>query len=175
MIVGRITAIGVVVVIGVVMRIQRTHVVEVSWRIATRRRRSDRIVAVVVEAVWVGAMVVARTRTDADDHPTLVAITVPAEAHRLEVLEGGEAVQLASQLIVWHYRIDPGGIRTVGWDRHRNPLDSTGADSHVLSTVVAPIIGIKVDVEVASISIVSNVLDIVIDSDRIGVVGQHGL
>ena len=153
MVVGRITAVGVVVMIGVVVRIQRMHVVEVSQRIATWRRRSDRIVTVVVEAVRIRAVVVARTRSDTEDHPRLVAIAVPAEAHRLEVLEGGEAVEL----------------------RHCDSLDSTGADSHVLSAVVAPIVRIEVDEEVSPISIVSNVLDIIIDSDRIGVVGQHGL
>ncbi len=175
MVVGRITAVGMVVMIGVVVRIQRMHVVEVSQRIATWRRRSDRIVTVVVEAVRVRAVVIARTRSDTEDHPRLVAIAVPAEAHRLEVLEGGEAVELASQFIVRHHRIDPGRIRTVGGDRHCDSLDSTGADSHVLSAVVAPIVRIEVDEEVSPISIVSNVLDIIIDSDRIGVVGQHGL
>ena len=137
MVVGRITAVGVVVMIGVVVRIQRMHVVEVSQRIATWRRRSDRIVTVVVEAVRVRAVVIARTRSDTEDHPRR--------------------------------------IRTVGGDRHCDSLDSTGADSHVLSAVVAPIVRIEVDEEVSPISIVSNVLDIIIDSDRIGVVGQHGL
>lgn len=175
MVVGRITAVGVVVMIGVVVRIQRMHVVEVSWRIATWRRRSDRIVAVVVEAVRVGAVVVARTRSDVDDHPGLVAVTVPAEADRSEVFEGGEAEKLAVQFVVRHHRIDPGGIRTVGGDRHCDSPDSAGADSHVLSAVVASIIRIEVDEEISSVSIISNVLDIIVHRDRIGVVGQHGL
>lgn len=102
----RIAAIGVVVEVGVVVRIQRTHVVEVSWRIATRRRRSDRIVPVIVEAVRIGAMVVAHAWTDMDDHPGLVVVSVPAEAHRLEVFEGGEAEELVTQFVVWHHRID---------------------------------------------------------------------
>ena len=37
--VGRVTAVIVVVVVGVVVRIQRRSAVEVSRRIATRRRR----------------------------------------------------------------------------------------------------------------------------------------
>lgn len=175
MIVGRIATIGVVVVVGVVVRIQRLHVVEVSNRIATGRRRNDRIVAVVVEAVRVGAMVVARTRTDMDDHPRLVTVTVPAEADRSEVLEGREAEELTVQFVVGHHRIDPGGIRTVCGDRHCDSSDSARADSHVFSAVVASVIRIEVDEEVSPISIVSNVLDIVVDSDRIGVIGQHGL
>ena len=175
MIVGRIAAIGVVVVVGVMVRIQRTHVVEVSWRIATRRRRSDRIVSVIVEAVRVGAMVVANARSDMDDHPRLVAVAVPAEAHGLEVLEGGEAEELVTEFVIWHHRIDPSGIRTVSGDSDRNSLDSTRADAHVATAVVASVIRIEVEVEVPPISIVSNVLDIIIDSDRIGVVGQHGL
>ena len=175
MIVGRIATVVVMVVVGVVVRIQRLHVVEVTWRIATWRRRSDRIVAVVVEAVRVGAMVVARTRTDKDDHPRLVAVTVPAEADRSEVLEGREAIELAVQFVVRHHRIDPGGIRTVSRDRHCDSSDSAGADSHVLSAIVASVIRIEVDEEVSPISIVSYILDIIVHRDRIGVVGQHGL
>jgi uncharacterized membrane protein YsdA (DUF1294 family) len=51
MIVCRIAAIVVVVMIGVVMWIQRRSAVEEAWRITTRRRRHDRTVAVIVEAV----------------------------------------------------------------------------------------------------------------------------
>lgn len=134
-----------------------------------------RTVAVVVVAVAARTVVVARTRSDVNHHPRFGARPVPVETDRLEVLEGGEAVELASQFIVRHHRIDPGRIRTVGRDRHCDSLDSTGADSHVLSAVVASIVRIEVDEEVSPISIVSNVLDIIIDSDRIGVVGQHGL
>ena len=50
-VVGRIATVIVVVVIGVVHRIQRTHPVEVSRRIAASRRRHHRTVAVIVEAV----------------------------------------------------------------------------------------------------------------------------
>ena len=105
--VGRVTAVVVVVCVGVVHRIDRVHAVEVSRRIATWRRRKNRIVAVIVVAVWAWTVVVARTRSHVDHHPGLVVVTVPAEAQRLEVLEGGEAVQLIAELVVRHDRVSP--------------------------------------------------------------------
>ena len=105
--VGRIAAVVVVVLIGVMMRIQRRSAVEVSGRITTRWRRQDRIVAVIVEAVGRGAIVVTRTRSHAVHHPRLVVRAIPAEADRLEVLKGGEAVELVIQFVVRHHRIDP--------------------------------------------------------------------
>lgn len=117
----------------------------------------------------------AHTRTHAEDHPGLVAVSVPAEAHRFEVFKGGEAEELVTEFIVWHHRIDPRGIRTIGRDGNRYSLDSARADPHVLSGIPATIVRIEIDVEITPISEVSNVLDIIIDSDRIGVIGQHGL
>lgn len=105
--VGRITAIGVVVMVGVVVRIQRRSAIEVSRRIATRRRRQDRIVTVIVEAVGVWTIVMARTWRYAVDYPRFSARTVPAEADRLEVFKGGEAIELIVQFVVRHHRVDP--------------------------------------------------------------------
>ena len=166
--VGRIAAASVVVMVGVVVRIHRRHVM-------STRRRHRRTVAVVVVAVLTGAIVVARTRRHPVDHPRLGARTVPAEAHGLEVFEGGEAVELIVQFVVWHHRVDPGGIRTVGRNGDRNPSDATRAHSHVLRAVAVAIVGIEVDIEIATISVVSDILNIIVDGDRIGIVGQHGL
>ena len=173
--VGRIAAVLVVVVVGVVVRIHRRSAFEVSRRIATRRRRSDRIVTVIVEAVGVRTIVVARTRRHTVDHPRLVVRTIPAEADRLEVFESGEAVESTVQFVVRHHRIDPGGIRTVGRNGDRNPSDTTRAYSHVFRAVAVAIVGIQVDIEIATIGVISDILNIIVDGDRIGIVGQHGL
>ena len=173
--VGRIATVLVMVVVGVVMRIHRRSAVEVARRITTRRRRHDRIVTVIVEAVGVRAIVVARTRRYAVDYPRFVARAVPAEADGLEVFEGSEAVELIVQFVVWHHRVDPGGIRTVGRNGDRNPSDATRAHSHVLRAVAVAIIGIQVDIEIATIGVISDILNIIVDGDRIGIVGQHGL
>ena len=173
--VGRIAAASVVVMVGVVVRIQRRPAVEVSRRITTRRRRQDGIVTVIVEAVGARTIVVARTRRHPVDHPRLGARSVPAEAYRLEVFEGGEAVELIVQFVVWHHRVDPGGIWTVGRNGNRNPSDATRAHSHVLRAVAVAIVGIQVDVEIATIGVISDILNIIVDGDRIGIVGQHGL
>lgn len=175
MVVGRVTSVVVVVCVGVVHRVERVHAVEVARRIATWRRRQDRIVAVVVVAVRVRTVVVARARSHVDHHPRLVAITVPAEAHRLEVLEGGEAVEFIAEFVVRHHRVSPGRIGTVSRNADGDSFDSTGGHSHVLFAVVVSIVGIQVDEDVTSVGVVSYILDIVIDGDRIGVVGQHGL
>ena len=173
--VGRIAAIVVVVMVGVVVRIQRRSAIEVSWRIATRRRGQDRIVTVIVEAVGVWTIVVTRTRRHSVNHPRLVTRSVPAEAHWLEVFESSEAIELIVQFIVRHHRIHPGGIGTIGRNGNRNPSDATRAHSHVLRAVTVAIVGIEVDIEIATISVVSDILNIIVDGDRIGIVGQHGL
>ena len=175
-VVGRIASVVVVMGIGVVVRIHRRHAVR-STRAPTsrRRRRHHRTVAVVVVAVVTGAGVVTRTRSDMDDHPRLVAIAVPAEAYRLEVFEGGEAVELVIQLVVGHHRVQHRGVRTVGRDAYRDSSDATGADAHVLVGETATIVGIEIDVEVTAIGVVSNILNIIVDGDRIGIVGQHWL
>jgi hypothetical protein len=174
-VVGRIAAVAVVITVGVVVGVHRSHVVEVSRRIATRRRRQDGTVAVIVEAVGVRAVVVARTRTDVDDHPGLVAVAVPVEAHRLEVLKDREAVEFVPQFIVGHHRIDPRGIRAIGRDGDGHPLDSTGADTDPFLGIVVTVVRIQVYEDVASVGVIADVLHIVVDRDRIGVVGQHGL
>ena len=104
-VVGRIAAVIVMITIGVVVWIHRRHVVRV-WTVSSRRRRwHHRTVAVIVVAIGAGTGVVTRTGTDMDDHPRLVVIAIPAEAHWLEVFEGGEAIQLVVQLVVRHHRI----------------------------------------------------------------------
>lgn len=95
-VVGRITSVVVMMAVGVVSGVQRVHAVEITWRIATRRRRKDRMVSIIVEAIGRRTVINAWTRTDVDDHPRLVVITVPAETNRLEVFEDGEAVELVT-------------------------------------------------------------------------------
>ena len=110
-----------------------------------------------------------------NDHPRLVAIAIPAETHWFKVLKSGEAVKLVAKFVVRHHRVGPGRIRTVCRDAHGDPLDATRAYSHILSGIAMTIIGIEVDVEIATIGVVSYILNIIVDGDRIGVVGQHGL
>ena len=94
--VGWISAVAVVMCIGVVHRIQWVQSVIVSWRIAARRRRQDRIVTVVVVAVRSRTVIVTHTRSDMNHHPRLGVRPVPAETHWLKVLESGEAVKLVT-------------------------------------------------------------------------------
>ena len=101
--VGRIAAIGVVIAIGVVVWIHRRHVVRMTWS----RRRHRGTIAIIVVAVFARTVIVARTRSDMDDHPRLIAIAVPAEAYRLEVLKHREAVKLVTYFVIWHYCVDP--------------------------------------------------------------------
>jgi hypothetical protein len=172
--VGRIAAVVVVIVIGVVVRIHRRHVVRV-WTMARRRWWHHRAIAVVVVAVVARTVIVTRARTDVDDHPRLVAIAMPAEAHWLEVLKRGEAVELVTQFVVRHHRVSPGRIGTVSGDADGDSLDSTGADPHILPSIAIAVVGIEVEVDVTSVCVVSNILNIIVDGNRIGVVGQHGL
>ena len=173
--VGWVATVIVVVVVGVVVGIQRRSAVEVSRRIATRRRRSDRIVTVIVEAVGVRAIVVARARRHAEDHPRLVVRSVPAEAHGLEVFEGGEAVELIVQLVVGHDGVDHPSVETVERDVDGDSLDASGIHSDVFLGVVVAVVRVEVEGDITSIGVVADVLHVVVDRDRAVVIHHHGL
>lgn len=172
-IVGRIATVIVVITIGVVVWIHRRHGVRVIRTKAWRRHR--RTIAVVVEAEVTGTVVDADARSHRNHHPRLVAITVPAETHWLEVLESGEAVKLITQFVVGHHRVGPRRIRTVCRDANGDPLDPTWTNLHPFTGIAVAVIGIEIDAHITSISIVSNILHIIVDRNRIGVIGQHGL
>lgn len=175
-VVGRIAAVVVVVVIGVVMRIHRSPAVRSSRAPTTRRRRRQhRIVSVIVEAEVTGACVVADARTDIVDHPRLVAVAIPAEAHGLEVLEDGEAEELVIHFVVGHHRVKHRGVQAISRNVDGYSLDSAGADSNVLGGIGITVVGVEIDAEVTTIGVISDILYIIVNGDRIGVVGQHGL
>ena len=102
-VVGRVAATAVVISISVVVWIHRRHVVRMTWS----RRRHRRTIAVVIVAVLAWTVIVAWTRSDIDDHPRLVAIAVPAKTHWLKVLKHREAVELVTQFVVRHHRVNP--------------------------------------------------------------------
>lgn len=160
--VGRITAIAVVITVGVVHRIHRGHGVRarsVTGCVTSRRRRRDhRAIAVIVVAVIAGTGVSMDSWTDVDNHPWLVVIAIPAESQWLEVLKGGEAVQVVAQLVVRHHRISPRRVRTISGDRNRHSLDPTRADSHVFLGVVITVVGVQVEVDVSFIRVITDIL-----------------
>ena len=175
-VVGRIPAVVMVVVVGVVVRIHRRHAVRSIGAPATmRRRRHHREVTVIVEAVFARTVVVAHARSDMNHHPRLVVVAIPAEANRLEVLEDGEAEELVIHLVVGHHRVKNRGVQTVGGDVDCDSLDFAGADAHVLGGVGVTVVGVEIDAEITTIGVISDILYIIVNGDRIGVVGQHGL
>ena len=115
------------------------------------------------------------TWTDVNDHPRLVVMAIPAEADRLEVFEHREAVQLIAQLVIRHHCVSPVRIGTIGRNVDRNPFDPTGGHSHVFLCIVITVVRIEIDIDITPVGVVSDILDIIIDGNRIGVVGQHGL
>ena len=124
-----------------------------------------RTVAVVVVAVAARTVVVARTRSDVDHHPRFGARSVPVEADRLEVLEGGEAVELAAHFVVRHDGERAVQVEAVGRDIDSDSLDATRIDSDVLLCVVVAEVRLEEDVDVTLIGVVSDVLHVVVDRD----------
>ena len=171
--VGRIAAIAVVIAIGVVLRIHRWHVMRVARTAARRWHRRTEAVIVVAVGTW--TVVVARARTDLDHYPWLVVVAVPAEAQWLEVFECSEAEELVIQFVIRHHRVCPRRIRTEGRDADGNSLDTAGAHSHPFLGIAIAVIGIEVDIDITFVGVVSNILHIIVEGNRIGVVGQHGL
>lgn len=156
-----------VVAVGVVLRVHRrrhSRAVAVMWTIA-----------VVIVAVGAGTVVVARAGTYVDDHPAFVARPTPVEGDRLEVLEGGEAVQLVAQFVVGH---DGEGMTlayAVGRDADSDALDASGTYCDPLRGVVVAVVRVHVEVNAASVGVVANVFNVVVDGDGVGVVNHHGL
>ena len=124
-----------------------------------------RTVAVVVVAVAARTVVVARTRSDVDHHPRFGARPVPVEADRLEVLEGGEAVELAAHFVVRHDGERAVHVEAMGRDVNGDSLDATGTNLDILLGIVVAVVGVKVDVDVTPIGVVSNVFHVVVDRD----------
>ena len=124
-----------------------------------------RTVAVVVVAVAARTVVVAWTRYDVNHHPRFGTRPVPVEADRLKVLESGEAVELATHFIVRYDGERTVQVDAVGRDVNRDSLDATRTNLDVLLGVVVAIVGVKEDVDVTPIGVVSDILHVVVDRD----------
>ena len=167
---GRITAVVVVIAVGVVMRIhRRRHARTVA------RRRHRRTVTVIVVAIGARTVVVADTRRYCDDHPALGARPIPEEADGLEVFEGGEAVELVANLVVGHDGEGEPSVDAVQRDVDFDSLDSTGIHSDVFLGVAVAVVGVEVEGDVTPIGVVADILHVVNDRDRVVVVHHHGL
>ena len=137
---GRITAVVVVVAVGVVMRIHRGgHARTVS------RRRHRRAIAIVVVAVGARTVVVADARRYRDDHPALAAWTVPVEVDGLEVFEGGEAVELITQFVVGHDGEGVPSVDAIQRDVDLDSLDATWIHSDVFLSVTVAVVWVHVE------------------------------
>ena len=124
-----------------------------------------RTIAIVVVAVAARAVVVARTRSDVNHHPWFGARPVPVEADRLEVLEGGEAVEVTAHFVVRHDGEGTVQIDVVDRDVDDDSLDATWTNLDILLGVVVAVVGVKVDEDVTPIGVVSDILHVVVDRD----------
>ena len=139
------------------------------------RRRHRRAVAVIVEAVCARTVVEADARRYRDDHPAFGARTIPEEGDGLEVFEGGEAVELVVQLIVGHDGEGEPSVDAVQRDVDLDSLDSARIDSDVFLGVAVAVVRVEVEGDITPIGIVANVLHVVVDRNRVVVIGDHGL
>jgi hypothetical protein len=165
---GRITAVAVVIAVGVVMRIHR-------GKGTVARRRHRRTITVVVEAIGTRTVVVADTRRYCDDHPALGARPIPEEADGLEVFEGGEAVELVANLVVGHDGEGIPSVDAIQRDVDFDSLDSTGIHSDIFLGVAVAVVRVEVEGDVTPIGVVADILHVVNDRDRVVVVHHHGL
>ena len=166
-VVGRIATIVVVIAVGVVHRIHRARFVARG-----RHRRTETIVVVAVAARTV---VVGDARRHRNDHPVLGTRPVPVEVDGVEVLEGSEAVELITQFVVGHDGKGAPSVDTVERDAQRNSLDATRTYFHIFFGVVVAEIRVEVERDITPIGVVSDILHVVIDRDRVVVVHHHRL
>lgn len=155
---GRITAVAVVIAVGVVMRIHRRHVT-MSGR---RHRRAE---TVVVVAVVTGAVVIAHSRPDMNHHPRLGARSMPTETDRLEVFEGGETVEFATHRVIRHERVGNVTVDGVAWNLNGDSLDATRTHFHIFFGIAGAVVWVKENADVAPISVIANVFHVVVDRD----------
>ena len=171
-IVNRVS-IFVVIAVSVVHRVHRRRCYRaISY---CGRRRHRRAETIVVEAIVTRTTIVAGTRAYVNDHPRFCARSVPVEAERFKVLKDGERVELITQFVVWHDHVSERRIRTIGRNFYCDSLDPARANSNILFGVVVAVVGVKVDVYITPIGVVTNVLHVIIDRDRIVVVHHHRL
>ena len=128
-------------------------------------RRHRRAEAVVVVAVDARTVVVADARRHRDDYPALGARTIPVEVDGLEVLEGGEAVELIAQLVVRHDGESVSPIDKAKRDVHRDSLDAARTDFHVFFGVAVAVIRVEEERDTTPIGVVSDILHVVVDRD----------
>ena len=170
----RITAVVVVIAVGVVHRVHRRRrsvvvTVAVTTVVVTRTE------AVIVEAEGAGARVVVHQGRHGDDDPAVGARSVPAEGDGLEVFECGETVELIAQLVVRHDGEDRLPVEATERDVDGNSIDAAGIYFDVFLGVAVSVVGVEVEMDVTPIGVVANVLHVVVDRDRAVVVHHHGL
>ena len=120
-------------------------------------------------------MVEGDARRGCDDDPALVARSVPVEADGLEVLDGGEAVELVVQLVVGHDGEGVPSVDAIQRDVNLDSLDSTGVHSDVFLGVAVAVVRVEIEGDVSPIGVVADILHVVDDRDRVVVVHHHGL
>ena len=164
---GGIASVVVVIAVGVVHRVHRGR--------HSRAVRHWRAETVVVVAIGAGRVIVTHYRFDVNHHPRLGARSMPAEADRLEVFKSGETVEFSAHRVVRHERVNnmvvDGTARYLDFDS----LDATGGHFHIFPNVFVIISGVEVDADVALISVVTDILHVVVDRDRVVVVHHHRL
>ena len=100
---------------------------------------------------------------------------MPAEADRLKVLEGGEAVKLSTYRVVRHDRVGEVTVDAIGRNLDGNSLNAAGTYLNVLLSIAVTVVRIEVDTDVPSVGVVAYILHVVVDRDRVVVVHHHGL
>ena len=153
---GRITAVVVVVAVGVVLRVHRRRRGAMVMTVSGRRHR--RTEAVVVEAVGAGAVVVVDARRCRDDYPALGAWAVPVEVDGLEVFEGSEAVKLMVQFVVRHDGEGVPSVDAIQRDVNLDSLDATGIYSDIFFGVAVAVVRVEVEGDVTPIGVVADIL-----------------
>ncbi len=163
-----IIVVVVVIVVGVVHRFRmvvRIRTVRTHWWVES-----------IVEVTRTHRTVVIsdhRTRTIHYVRADMAAI--PPESQRLEIFERGQRKEFRTDFIVRHHRVVVRGIITVVGDFHDYSIYAARTDPKILLGIIVTIVRLQIDVEIARITFVADILDVVVQSDRIRCVGQDRL
>lgn len=97
------------------------------------------------------------------------------EAKWLEVFEGGEAVKIVTHFVVRHDSEWTMRNNAMSRNVDSDSLNASRIDSYVFLGIVVAVVGIKVDVYITPIGVVTNVLHVVIKRNGVVVVHHYRL
>jgi len=164
----------VIIVVVVVIAVGVVHRFRMVVRIRTARTHW-RVISIVEVTRTHWTVVVSDRRTWTIHYVRTDMAAIPPESQRLEIFERGQREEFGTDFIVRHHRVVVRGIVTIVRDFHDYSVYAARTDSKILLGIIVTIVRLQIYVEISRIAFVADILDVIVQSDRIRRVGQDRL